>query len=214
MLFLWAAIIALAAVVAHKVNQNRRWEECNEQDRARLRAAIEADPKNLGAYELLGDSYRQSNKLEQACDWYKRALRFDVAETNHTVRYKLEQVQMDIDKSKAGFFSIPETWLRTKRIAAEVLFCPQCGASNLPHRTRCEVCDEILLQSSIIGSARELWHDPRSRKALIVIALNCLFFSVLISIMFSLPPIFAGVLLAASFIATAFIYLQRIDGSR
>jgi tetratricopeptide (TPR) repeat protein len=214
MTFLVFAAIALVALLGYHLRQTKRWENCNEQDRAKLRAAIEADPKNIGAYELLGDSYRQSKQLDQACDWYKRALRFDVDETNHNVRYKLEHVQMEIEQAKAGFFSQPETWKRSKRVAAEVLFCQRCGASNPPHRSRCEVCGDLLLQATIVESIKEHWHDPHTKKALIVIALNCVFFTGVATLIFQLPAMLSGIIVISSFTAIVFVYLQRIDGSR
>lgn len=214
MTFFAFAGVALVAMLVYHLYQTKRWEVCNEQDRAKLRAAIEADPKNIGAYELLADSYRQSKQLEQACDWYKRALRFDVGETNHNVRYKLEHVQMEIEQAKAGFFSQPETWKRNKRVAAEVLFCQRCGASNEPNRSRCEVCGDLLLQANILDSFKEHWQDPHTKKALIVIALNCVFFVGLAALIFRLPAMLSGILVFSSFVAIVFVYLQRIDGSR
>jgi len=214
MIFFLVVLVVLAALVFYQLHQTKRYEDCNEKDRAKLRAAIEADPRNVGAYELLGDSYRQSKQLELACDWYKRALRFDVDETNTGIRYKLEQVQMDIEQAKAGFLSQPETWKRTKRVAAEVLFCQRCGSPNPPHRSRCEVCGDLLLQASIFDSFKEHWRDPQTKKGLIVIGVNCVFFTVLFTLLFRLPPMLSGILVASSFAAIVFVYLQRIDGSR
>lgn len=213
MIFLWFVILVVVAMVLHRVRQSIHWEQLNVEDRAKLRAAIDADPKNIGAYELLGDSLRQSGRLEDACEWYKRALRFDVDETNRQVRYKLERAQKDIERRKAAFLGIPQSWKLNTRIASEVLFCRRCGTPNPPYRARCEVCEDLLMRDSYLEAVRELWNEGSLGKFALIAALNSLFLSVLLALIFKLPTLESASIGVAAFVAITIVLMQRLNGN-
>ncbi len=201
--FLAALLLGIAGYVLGRIVTARRAEARDEEQRAGYRRRIAQDPKNIGAYEALGDSLRRAGRLDEARDVYLGAL--DAGSDDHvqdTTRYKLKRVDEDIRTRARGGSRVP--------VVREMEFCPRCGAPNAPERRHCETCRALLPLPSFWDALRdkEVLRSSLEGVCMIVIVL------VLVRLLSFLPIEIQGLLIISTAIVAAWRILQSVEGRR
>jgi hypothetical protein len=145
-------LIAATLAEANLARMRANWEEAE----ARCIDVMRKDPNNLEAHSLLGDLFRDQDRLDDAAQWYRLAL--DINGNSNVDRAKLKSVEREINR-RAGHTgplrdqpsltgeigtqrllgASPVTWVRVLTIVS-VLFVIGVGIVLLalgarPHRT-------------------------------------------------------------------------------
>ncbi|MDQ2686525.1 MAG: hypothetical protein M3Y28_01515 [Armatimonadota bacterium] len=138
--FLLAVFLGVAGYVWWRLEAARRTEAWEEKQRDDHRLRIAKDPKNVGAYEALGDSLRRAGRLDEAHEAYLGALDAGSDESVlDRTRYKIAQLDRDL-RAQAQL----RGGSRAAKLEPEIVFCRQCGEGNLPLRPRCANCHAAL----------------------------------------------------------------------
>lgn len=203
-----AAALCLAGYVWWRIAMARRAEAWEESQRAGYRRRIAEDPKNIGAYEALGDSLHRAGRLEEARDAYLSALDAgsDASVLDKT-RYKLRLVDDDL-RARAQ--------TQGRRASGRVLrereleFCAQCGAPNPPQRRHCELCGALLPFDSYWDALRNRELLRASLEGLSILAVV----GVVLTVFGFLPLDVKGAILIAAVIVVAWRLLKAIEGQR
>lgn len=177
------------------------WEE-RLRDGYRLRAA--RDPKNVGAYEALGDSLRRAGRLSEAHEAYLGAL--DAGSDDSVLdrtRYKIEQLDRDLraqaQRGGAG---------RTATAEPEMVFCRQCGAANPPLRRRCENCHVALP----FHTFREALASRDVQLASLEGACIVVILFILLRVFYFFPREIKGVVTISTIAVSGWRFLRAIEG--
>ena len=202
--FLLAVMLALAGYVWWRLEAARRAEAWEESLRDGYRLRIAKDPKNVGAYEALGDSLRRAGRLPEAHEAYLGALDAggDDSVLDRT-RYKIAQLDREIRalaQSQGGRrAAVPES---------EMVFCRQCGASNPPLRRRCENCHVALP----FHTFREALASRDVQIASLESACIIVILVVLLRVFYFFPLEIKGVVAMSTIIVSGWRFLRAIEG--
>jgi tetratricopeptide (TPR) repeat protein len=193
--------LVLAGYVWMRVAQARGAESDRERTREGYRRMIARDPRNVGAYEALGDSLRQAGRLAEARDCYQQALAScGEGIPDAQIHYKIRHVDLTLQERVFGAPS-PDR---------ELVLCPQCGATNPPSQRVCETCNTTMPYRQF----REALRDKEIQRATWECAAVCLVLAVVLFVFQSLELDVKGVLVMAAIIVMAWRFLQAIGPKR
>jgi len=196
--------IAIAGALWARGEAARREHARGEAHREALRRLIARDPRNIGAHEALGDSFRDADRLEEAQAAYHGALEAGADRfLDGSARAKLRGIDRERRARLEGRQPLHS-------LADELYFCRRCGAPNPPDARACESCGETVGCDSF----REALRDPGVRQATLESAVM-LGVALLCFQVFTLLPLLAQ---ASVFVATACVaawrLLRAIEGRR
>lgn len=199
-----AVILGVAGYCWWRLATARRAEAWEEGLRDGYRLGISKDPKNVGAYEALGDSLRRAGRLPEAHDAYLGALDAGSdGSVQDRTRYKIAQMDRDIRaqaQRRGG--------ARASRPDAELIFCRQCGAPNPPGRRRCEICHVALP----FHTFREALMSRDVQIASLEGACIIVILFLLLHAFYFLPLEIKGVVAMSTIIVSGWRFLRAIEG--
>ena len=189
-------------------SQARREEARLQALHDEYRRRIAHDPRNSAAQEALGDSLRQSGRLQEAHAAFLAA--HSVSRPGDSIvrlEYKLRQLDLELrqqaERTSSGLFG-------RARPAREVYFCPSCNASNPPASRYCENCFRRL-------PADSFWEAFTDKETLRATAESFSVFVVIILLLrvFDWFPLdVKGVVIIATVIVLGWRFLKAIEGPR
>lgn len=202
--FLSALVLGVASYLWWRLEAARRAEAWEEGLRDGYRLRIAQDPKNLGAYESLGDSLRHAGRLSEAHDAYLGAL--DAGSEQSALdrtRYKIAQLDRDIRAQAQSQGSG-----RAARPEPELVFCRQCGSPNPPLRRRCESCHAALPFHTFREAlmSRDVQIASLESACIIIVLL------IVLRVFYFLPLEIKGVVAISTTIVSGWRFLRAIEG--
>ncbi|MGO8671349.1 MAG: hypothetical protein ACLQVD_08315 [Capsulimonadaceae bacterium] len=183
-------IVVLMAWTWWRLGLRKRELQRASAERESLLRRIEKDPKNLGAYEALGDNFLRLRRIQEAVQAYLAALelaRVDGADvkSEYQIKYKLRQIE--IGQAAVQPFD-------PNAVRIENVLCRSCGASNAPDSQRCETCGSVLLTNTFSNAFRLTFQVPHERQAMLETAIMIAVILLIVSFVSILPNDFKGLL--------------------
>lgn len=202
--FLLVAFLSVASYVWWRLESARRAEAWEEKQRDDHRLRITKDPKNVGAYEALGDSLRRAGRLDEAHEAYLGALDAGSDESVlDRTRYKIAQLDRDLRaqaQSRGGN--------RAAKPEPEIVFCRQCGEANPPLRPRCANCHAALP----FHTFREALMNRDVQIASLESACILVVLLIVLRVFYFFPLEIKGVVTISTVIVCGWRFLRAIEG--